>query len=56
MVVQTFNPQHWGGRMWRISEFEANLIYKVSSRTERVTGRNPVLGEREREEGRGERD
>jgi hypothetical protein len=29
-----------GGR--RISEFEASLVYKVSSRTARATQRNPV--------------
>jgi hypothetical protein len=29
-----------GGR--RISEFEASLVYRVSSRTARVTQRNPV--------------
>jgi hypothetical protein len=32
-----------GGRGRRISEFEASLVYKVSSRTARVTQRNPVL-------------
>jgi hypothetical protein len=31
-----------GGRGRRISEFEASLVYKVSSRTARVTQRNPV--------------
>jgi hypothetical protein len=31
-----------GGRGWRISEFEASLVYKVSSRTARATQRNPV--------------
>jgi hypothetical protein len=31
-----------GGRGRQISEFEANLIYKVSSRTARATQRNPV--------------
>ena len=31
-----------GGRGRRISEFKASLIYKVSSRTARVTQRNPV--------------
>jgi hypothetical protein len=30
-----------GGRDWRISEFEASLVYKVSSRTARATQRNP---------------
>ena len=31
-----------GGRGRQISEFEASLVYKVSSRTARVTQRNPV--------------
>jgi hypothetical protein len=31
-----------GGRGRRISEFKANLVYRVSSRTARVTQRNPV--------------
>jgi hypothetical protein len=32
-----------GGRGRRISEFEASLVYRVSSRTARTTQRNPVL-------------
>jgi hypothetical protein len=32
-----------GGRGRRISEFEASLVYKVSSRTTRAIQRNPVL-------------
>jgi hypothetical protein len=32
-----------GGRGRQISEFEASLVYKVSSRTPRATQRNPVL-------------
>jgi hypothetical protein len=31
-----------GGRGRRISEFEASLVYKVSSRTARAMQRNPV--------------
>jgi hypothetical protein len=31
-----------GGRGRQISEFEASLLYKVSSRTARATQRNPV--------------
>jgi hypothetical protein len=31
-----------GGRGRRISEFEASLVYKMSSRTARATQRNPV--------------
>jgi hypothetical protein len=32
-----------GGRGRRISEFEASLVYRVSSRTARATQRNSVL-------------
>jgi hypothetical protein len=35
--------QHSGGRSRQISEFEASLVYKVSSRTARAIKRNPVL-------------
>jgi hypothetical protein len=31
-----------GGRGRRISELEASLVYRVSSRTARATQRNPV--------------
>jgi hypothetical protein len=31
-----------GGRGRQISEFEASLVYKVSSRTARAVQRNPV--------------
>jgi hypothetical protein len=31
-----------GGRGRQISEFEASLVYRVSSRTARTTPRNPV--------------
>jgi hypothetical protein len=31
-----------GGRGRSISEFEASLVYKMSSRTARATQRNPV--------------
>jgi hypothetical protein len=42
VVAHAFNPSTWGGRGRWISEFEANLVYKVSSRTARATQRNPV--------------
>jgi hypothetical protein len=42
MVAHVFNPKHLGGRGRRISEFEARLVYKVSSRTPRAIERNPV--------------
>jgi hypothetical protein len=32
-----------GGRGRQISEFEASMVYSVSSRTARATQRNPVL-------------
>jgi hypothetical protein len=35
-----------GGRGRRISEFEASLVYRVSSRTDRATQTNPVLKKR----------
>jgi hypothetical protein len=34
--------QHSGGRGRQISEFEASLVYKVSSRTARATQKNPA--------------
>jgi hypothetical protein len=36
------SSQHLGGRGRWISEFEARLVYKVSSRTTRAIQRNPV--------------
>jgi hypothetical protein len=36
-----------------ISEFEASLVYRVSSRTSRATQRNPVLKNQKRERERG---
>jgi hypothetical protein len=38
-----------GGRGRQISEFEASLVYRVSSRTARATQRNPVLKNRKKE-------
>jgi hypothetical protein len=43
VVAHAFNPKHSGGRGKWISEFEASLVYRVSSRTARATQRNPVL-------------
>jgi hypothetical protein len=37
-----------GGRGRQISEFEASLVYKVSSRTARATQRNPVSKEKKK--------
>jgi hypothetical protein len=39
VVAHAFNPS----RSRLISEFEASLVYKVSSRTARAIQRNPVL-------------
>jgi hypothetical protein len=36
------SQQRSGGRSRKISEFEASLVYKVSSRTARAIQRNPV--------------
>jgi hypothetical protein len=38
-----------GGRGRQISEFEANLVYKVSSRTARAIQRNPVSKNQKKE-------
>jgi hypothetical protein len=37
-----------GGRGRGISEFEASLVYRVSSRTARTIQRNPVLKNKQR--------
>jgi hypothetical protein len=40
VVVHAFNPlgfKHLGGRGRRISEFEASLVYRVSSKIARAT-------------------
>jgi hypothetical protein len=42
VVAQAFNSQCSGGRGRQISEFEASLVYKMSSRTARAIQRNPV--------------
>jgi hypothetical protein len=41
VVAHAFNPSLGGRGRW-ISEFEASLVYKVSSRTARAIQRNPV--------------
>jgi hypothetical protein len=38
------------GRGRQISEFEASLVYTVSSRTARATQRNPVLKDKNKKE------
>ena len=42
MVVHVFNPSTWEAEAGRFFEFEASLVYKVSSRTAIATQRNPV--------------
>jgi hypothetical protein len=42
-----------GGRGRWISEFEASLVYKVSSRTARATQRNPVSKNQKKKKGQG---
>jgi hypothetical protein len=41
-LFKIFVNGHLGGRGRRISEFEARLVYRVSSRTARAIQRNPV--------------
>jgi hypothetical protein len=45
VVVHDFNPSTWESE---ISEFKANLVYRVSSRPARATQRNPVLGKKQK--------
>ena len=42
VVAHALNPSTWGGRGRWISEFQASLVYRVSSRTARATQRTPV--------------
>ena len=42
MVAHACNPSTLVGRGRQISEFEASLVYRVSSRTARATQRNPA--------------
>jgi hypothetical protein len=43
VVAHAFNPStHSGGRGRPISEVEASLVYKLSSRTARAIQRNPI--------------
>ena len=45
----SLKSQHLGGRGRWISEFEASLVYRVSSRTARTTQRNPVSKNQKKE-------
>ena len=40
--LSTWEVEAEAGRCRQISEFEASLVYRVSSRTARATQRNPV--------------
>jgi hypothetical protein len=42
MVAHTFNPSTWEAEAGRFLEFEASLVYRVSSRTARAA-ENPCL-------------
>jgi hypothetical protein len=42
VVVHAFNPSTREAEAGRFLEFEASLVYKVSSKTARVIQRNPV--------------
>jgi hypothetical protein len=46
VVVHAFNPSTREAEAGGISEFEASLVYRVSSRTARATQRNPVSKKR----------
>jgi hypothetical protein len=56
--MMAFTGQWWctpvipalGSRSRQISEFEASLVYRVSSRTARATQRNPVSKKQKQEQ------
>jgi hypothetical protein len=55
--VHAFNLSTWEARGRQISEFEASLVYRMSSRTAGATQRNPVSkNKRETETERQRRD
>jgi hypothetical protein len=43
VVAHALNPSTWEAEAGEISEFEASLVYRVSSRIARVIQRNAVL-------------
>jgi hypothetical protein len=54
MVALAFNPSTWEAELG-VSEFEASLVYKGSSRTARATQRSPIKKKKKKkkkEEGR----
>ena len=42
VVVHAFNPSTWEAETGLISEFEASLVYRVSSKRARATQRNLI--------------
>jgi hypothetical protein len=42
VVAHACNSSTWEAEARQISEFEASLVYRVSSRTAKATQRNPV--------------
>jgi hypothetical protein len=42
MVAHAFNPSTWEAKAGEFLNFEASLVYRVSSRTVRGIQRNPV--------------
>jgi hypothetical protein len=49
-VAHTFSPHTWEAEAGGFLEFQASLVYRVSSRTARATQRNPVLGRKKKKE------
>jgi hypothetical protein len=49
VVAHAFNHRTWEAEAGGSLEFEASLVYRVSSRTARATQRNPVLKKKEKE-------
>jgi hypothetical protein len=43
VLANTFNPSTWEAEAGGSLEFEASLVYRVSSGTARVTQRNPTV-------------
>jgi hypothetical protein len=42
VVTHPFNPSTWEAEAGKFLEFEASLVYRVSSRTARAIQKNPV--------------
>jgi len=50
VVAYTFNPSAWEAQAGGSFEFEASLVYRVSSRIARATLRNPVSNKTKQEQ------